>query len=99
MTSVGNDIIAAPAGAQGKTGKEHRMTERKIRLNNAEEAGRFVEAAEKCPFDVDLCRGNIVVDAKSLMGVLGMDLTSELTVRYHHEADEIFDRMLRQFEV
>lgn len=74
------------------------MAERKIRLKNAEEAGRFVEAAEKCRFDVDLCRGNIVVDAKSLMGVLGMDLTSELTVRYHQEVDEAFDQVLEQFK-
>ncbi len=75
------------------------MSTRMIRLRSVKDATIFVRAAEKCGFDVDLCRGKIVVDAKSLMGVLGMDLTKDLTVVYHHDADAGFDRALARFAV
>ncbi len=75
------------------------MSERRIRLNGAKDAGRFVTAAEKCDFDVDLCYDRIVVDAKSLMGVLSLDLRRVLTVRYQHEADKDFEGLLSLYEV
>ncbi len=42
----------------------------------------FVKAATKCDFDVDIYYNRYVVDAKSILGVFGLDLTKELTVEY-----------------
>lgn len=75
------------------------MSERIIKLNDTKDASRFVRAAEKCSYDVDLCYNSIVVDAKSILGVLGMDLTRKLTVRYHHEPDAEFDEALAEYAV
>jgi len=75
------------------------MSERKIRLNGAKDVSRFVQAAERCDFDVDLCLNRIVVDAKSLMGVLMMDLSQDLTVRYNHDLDEGFESVLSEYAV
>lgn len=42
----------------------------------------FVMAASKCDFDVDIYYNRYVVDAKSILGVFGLDLTHPLTVEY-----------------
>ncbi len=42
----------------------------------------FVQAATKCDFDVDIHYNRYVVDAKSILGVFGLDLTQPLTVEY-----------------
>ena len=42
----------------------------------------FVSAATKCDFDVDVYYNRYVVDAKSILGVFGLDLTKPLTVEY-----------------
>ncbi|MCR4901683.1 MAG: HPr family phosphocarrier protein [Butyrivibrio sp.] len=43
----------------------------------------FVSAATKCDFDIDIYNNRFVVDAKSILGVLGLDFSKPLTVEYH----------------
>ena len=52
----------------------------KIRLNAADEVNEFVNAASKCDFDIDIFSNRIIIDVKSILGVLSMDLSRELTV-------------------
>ncbi|MCI9052595.1 MAG: HPr family phosphocarrier protein [Lachnospiraceae bacterium] len=61
------------------------MKERKIKLPEVSDAKRFVSAASRCDFDIDVFYNSIIIDAKSLLGVLSMDLTRELTVKYGGE--------------
>ncbi|WP_242845883.1 HPr family phosphocarrier protein [Butyrivibrio sp. AE2005] len=42
----------------------------------------FVNAATKCDFDIDIYYNRYVVDAKSILGVFGLDLSQTLTVEY-----------------
>ena len=65
------------------------MKERKIRLQSVEDAKKFVTLTTECDFDVDLYDNSIVVDAKSIIGVLSMDLRHVLTVRYSGENEEL----------
>lgn len=51
----------------------------KLRLD---EVRNFVEAASRCNFDIDIFYNRYVVDAKSILGVYGLDLTKTLTVSY-----------------
>ena len=53
--------------------------QRNIRLGLDEVKG-FVEAAGKCEFDIDIFYNHYTVDAKSILGVYGLDLTKVLTV-------------------
>ena len=48
---------------------------KKIRLNATEDVKEFVKAASKCDFDVDISYNRILIDAKSILGILSMDLT------------------------
>ncbi|MDO5344814.1 MAG: HPr family phosphocarrier protein [Lachnospiraceae bacterium] len=74
------------------------MSVKKIKLKQFEDVKDFVRAAEKCDYDVDISYNRIVIDAKSLMGVLSLDLTKELTVRYHEE-DMHFTNILEKYAV
>ena len=74
------------------------MTQSKIKLNATEEVQEFVNAATKCDFDIDIYYNRFLIDAKSILGILSMDLTKVLTVECHGESKE-FDRTLKKFEV
>lgn len=72
----------------------------KIRLNATEDVKEFVQAASKCDFDVDISYNynRVIIDAKSILGILSMDLTRVLTVTCHGE-DHEFNRFLQKFAV
>lgn len=55
--------------------------ERKIRLT-PNEVQHFVAAASQCDFDIDIAYNRCVVDAKSFLGVYGLDFSKPLTVTY-----------------
>lgn len=74
------------------------MAECKIKLNAAEEVKEFVSVAGKCDFDIDIFYNRVVVDAKSILGILSMDLTKPLTVQSYGENPE-FTRMLKKYAI
>ncbi len=65
---------------------------RKIRLKTIMDVKEFVSAASECEFDISISCNRYHVDAKSVLGVLSLDLTNELTVEYDGE-----DRALEEF--
>ena len=69
------------------------MKEKKIMLPTIAEAKRFVEEATRCDFDIDVFYNRVTIDAKSILGVLSLDLTRVLTVQYSGE-DEAFEEYL-----
>ena len=70
----------------------------KIRLNETADVKEFVQAASKCDFDVDISYNRIIIDAKSILGILSMDLTRELTVRCYGESQR-FNEVMAKFAV
>ena len=72
-------------------------TQRNIRLD-LEEVKDFVEAASRCSFDIDIFYNRYVVDAKSILGVYGLDLTKTLTVSYNGY-DPHFEEVLTELAV
>lgn len=71
------------------------MKQKKIVLPTIEAAKAFVAAATKCEFDVDVYYNRVVIDAKSILGVLSLDLRRVLTVRYSGE-DMEFEAFLEE---
>lgn len=59
------------------------MHSRFIRLQSIEEVKDFVKIVNRFPCDVDLSSGRYVVDAKSIMGLLSLDLSEPVTVTLH----------------
>lgn len=71
------------------------MKQKKIVLPTIEAAKAFVAAATKCDFDIDVYYNRIVIDAKSILGVLSLDLRRVLTVRYSGD-DQDFETFLNE---
>lgn len=61
------------------------MKQRRIMLGTVEDAKNFVAAATKCDFDIDVFYNRVVIDAKSILGVMSLDMTRVLTVEYNGE--------------
>ena len=74
------------------------MVERQIKLTAKEDVKEFVNEASKCDFDIDIFYNRVVIDAKSILGVLSMDLTRVLTVRCNGQ-DERFNNFLNKYAV
>lgn len=74
------------------------MMEHQIKLNAAEDVREFVNAASKCDFDIDVFYNRIIIDAKSILGILSMDLTKVLTVKCYGE-DHNFNKTIAKFAV
>lgn len=64
------------------------MLEKKIFLKTLDEVKTFVNIMANKPYDVELLSGKYVVNAKSVMGVLSLDLTQSLTMVANTNADE-----------
>ncbi len=74
------------------------MKEKKIRLMATEDVQEFVNAAEKCEFDIDVLHERVMIDAKSLLGVLGIGLSKELTVKYWGD-NSTFEHVMKKYAV
>ena len=74
------------------------MMEHQIRLNEAEDVREFVNTASKCDFDIDIFYNRIIIDGKSILGILSMDLTKNLTVKCYGENPH-FNEVIAKFAV
>ena len=69
----------------------------KIKLR-PDEVKEFVAAASNCLFDVDISYNSFIVDAKSIIGVLGLNFNQVLTVSCNGY-DANFERYLQKYAV
>ena len=72
------------------------MCQKQIKLNAKEDVQEFVKAAGKCDFDIDISYNRVIIDAKSFLGVLSLDLNRELTVKYGGH-DMNFENVLSKY--
>lgn len=68
-----------------------------IRLT-PDEVQNFVNVTSKCDFDIDIFYNRYVVDAKSFLGVYGLDFTKPLSVSYDGY-DRDLERLLKQYAI
>lgn len=70
--------------------------EKEIRFNDTEQIKEFVSAAGKCDFDIDVFYKRAVIDAKSILGMLGVGLKNDIVVRYAGN-DANFENVVDKF--
>ena len=61
------------------------MSEMKLTFKTPNEIHEFVNTVSKYEFDIDVRRGRIVVDAKSLLGIMHLGLNNILELKMHSE--------------
>lgn len=74
------------------------MYAKKIKLYSMEQAADFVSKVSTFDFDVDIQYNRFAIDAKSLLGVLSLDLSKDLVVKYGEE-DIQFENLLDEYAV
>ena len=74
------------------------MKQKRILLPTIDDAKMFVAAATQCDFDIDVYYNRVVIDAKSILAVLSLDLRNVLTVQYDGE-NEAFEAFLEKMAV
>ncbi len=67
------------------------MKDLTIRLTMmTDDVKRFVAIANRYPYDIDLCSGRYVVDAKSLLGIFSIDLSKPIKMTiYSDDCDDL----------
>ena len=61
------------------------MKEITIKLPDFETVKKFCKMAGECPFDIDIFYNHVVIDAKSILGVMSLDFSRTLHVRMYGE--------------
>ncbi len=69
-----------------------------IELNSIEKVKEFVSDIRNIEGDLDLISGKYVIDAKSIMGIFSLDLTSPLELHYESEKEEDLE-ILEKYEM
>lgn len=75
------------------------MTTIKIRLSTINDVKDFVNAVTLCDYDVDLVSGKYVIDAKSIMGILSLDLAQPVNMVVHTDECGGFVEQIKKFIV
>ena len=73
------------------------MGEMKLTCKTPEEIYEFVNTVSKYEFDVDVRRGRVVVDAKSLLGIMHLGLNSTLELQVHSDNCEKLQSELAKY--
>ncbi len=64
-----------------------------IRFKDVEQVRQFVNTIDRFDASFDLGSGKKVVDAKSILGVMALDLSGPLCLRYHSDDKEIEEKI------
>ena len=68
-----------------------------IKMNSVTDVMNFVKEASKIEGDVTVLKGRYIIDGKSIMGVMSIDMSAGMTVEYPADAID-FENFISQFE-
>ena len=74
------------------------MQQVNVKFNDVEQIREFVSIIDKIDANFDLGSGQKIVDAKSILGVMSMDLNHVLTVKCYGESPR-FESFLQRYAV
>ncbi len=71
--------------------------ERTVRFKDMEELKKFAALCQRMEADIDIEKKNIIIDAKSLLGLISMGLNQEMKLVVFDCDKEEVDRKFSQF--
>ena len=69
------------------------MQQVNVKFNSVNQIRQFVDIIDKFDLSFDLGEGRRTVDAKSILGVMALDLTRPLQLRYDSDDEEIREKL------
>ena len=73
------------------------MSEMKITFKHPEEIREFVNTVSKYEFDMDMRKGRVVVDAKSLLGIMHLGLNSVMELKMYSDDCEELQKKIAKY--
>ena len=73
------------------------MTKINIKLETLKEIENFINIAKKYDFDIDFISGKYVIDGKSLMGILSLDLSKPVEIHIHSDNAQKFIYEIKEY--
>ena len=61
------------------------MSTLKVIFHSPEDVLNFVNKVSKYPYDMDLIKGSVIVDAKSLLGIMNLGLSSVVELKVYDD--------------
>lgn len=77
---------------EAKKEEEH-MQQVHVKFNNVEQIQQFVNMIDKFDTNFDLGAGRRIVDAKSILGIMALDLSGPLRLRYYSNDANIKEKI------
>lgn len=74
------------------------MNETTIVIGTFENAKRFASIASNIVEDLDIVSGRYVIDAKSIMGLLSLDISCPVKLIIHSNDESVIDEIIRKFD-
>lgn len=68
-----------------------------IKMNSVTDVMNFIKEASKIEGDVTVLKSRYIIDGKSIMGVMSIDMSTGMTVEYPADAID-FENFISQFE-
>jgi len=75
------------------------MKTEKVLLGSMEEIQEFNCIVSQYEYEIDMVSGRYVIDAKSLMGILSLDLSKPVTIQMQGTPDREFLEKMKKFIV
>jgi phosphotransferase system HPr-like phosphotransfer protein len=69
-----------------------------IRLSDIEEVRDFVRAARACEHEIDVKYNRVLIDAKSLLGMIGVGMSKDIQVCCGEQNTD-FERAIAKYQV
>ena len=69
----------------------------KITFKHPEEIRDFVNTVSKYEFDMDMRKGRVVVDAKSLLGIMHLGLNSVMELKMYSDDCEELQKQIAKY--
>ena len=70
----------------------------KIAMNGINDLTELVKNASKVDSDIMITKGRFVIDAKSIMGVMSIDMSTGVTLKYS-ESETDFDNYILKYAI
>lgn len=74
-----------------------KMNQMKVVFQTPEEINEFVNIVKNYPYDMDLEKGRIIIDAKSILGIMNFGVNNEVVLKVHAEFCEELKSDLERF--
>ena len=75
------------------------MSELKLVFHQPEDIMEFVNVVQNFPYDMVMKKGSLIVDAKSLLGLMNLGLQQEVKLQVYEEHCEDLKEAVQKFAV